>query len=263
VIDGAVTPPIRALVVDDEALARKTLRILLSADPEVTCIGESASGADAIARVRRDDPDLVFLDVQMPAGGGFDVLQSLGDARRAEVVLVTAHDAHALRAFEFSALDYLLKPFDDERFHRTLKRAKERIRQTRVEALVRRLSGMVTPSPSGAGSDVPRDRIVVRSAGRVMPIDVSAIDYIEAEDYYVQLHVGGRSHLHREPMRDLESKLPPNFVRIHRSTIVNAHRVEELRAHPGGDYAVILRDGTELRLSRARRDRLEALLAGR
>ncbi len=272
---------VRVLVVDDEPLARATLRMLLAADPDVVCVGECARGADAATSIAKEDPDVVFLDVQMPGGSGFDVLATLGDARRAEVIFVTAFDEHALRAFEVRALDYLLKPFDDERFARALGRAKERVRKSRLEAMVRKLGALVDAAgaaPTGSSAPPlphakaaspaapvpsPLERIVVRSAGKVTLVDVRDIDYIEAEDYYVLLHVGGESLLHREPMRDLEGRLPGHFVRIHRSILVNAERIRELRTPPRGEPCVVLRDGAELKLSRSGKQRLDAILAPR
>ena len=268
--DGAAsTARVRVLVADDEPLARRTLRMLLDADPDVVCIGECARGSEAIERIAEDDPDVVLLDVAMPGGGGFDVVAALGERRRAEVIFVTAFDAHALRAFEVEALDYLLKPFDDARFARAMGRAKERVKKARLSDMVRRLGALVDAppappvSPAPSASPAPLDRIAVRSAGKVTLVDVKDIDYIEAEDYYVLLHVGATSVLHREPMRDLEGRLPGHFVRIHRSTLVNAERICELRTPPRGEPSVVLRSGAELKLSRSGKQRLDAVLAPR
>jgi two-component system LytT family response regulator len=227
--------PIRTLVVDDEPLARSNLLVLLRADPEIEVVGECGSGVAAVDEIRRLAPELLFLDVQMPGCDGFEVLESLGGAAPPAVVFVTAYDRYALKAFEVEALDYLLKPFDDARFRRTLSRAKEQ---------VRRASGKT-------------DRIVVRSAGRVSFLRVAEIDWIEAADYYACLHVAGKSHLLRRKMSDLERELDPaSFCRIHRSTIVNRDRVRELKLNAAGEYDVVLRDGTRLRMSRRYRDRL-------
>ena len=290
--DGAAsTARVRVLVADDEPLARRTLRMLLDADPDVVCIGECARGSEAIERIAEDDPDVVLLDVAMPGGGGFDVVAALGERRRAEVIFVTAFDAHALRAFEVEALDYLLKPFDDARFARAMGRAKERVKKARLSDMVRRLGALMDDLPAAAlppsvpsvpsapsalaaparssassapaASPSPLDRIAVRSAGKVTLVDVKDIDYIEAEDYYVLLHVGATSVLHREPMRDLEGRLPGHFVRIHRSTLVNAERICELRTPPRGEPSVVLRSGAELKLSRSGKQRLDAVLAPR
>jgi two-component system LytT family response regulator len=278
--------PVRVLVVDDEPLARRTLVLLLSADPQVEVVGEAGNGAIAVQMICDLAPDLVFLDVQMPEMDGFGVLRALDAERAPAVVFVTAFDEHAVRAFDANAADYLLKPFDDERFARALARAKGRVGDRRVRELAVRLAGMLggapvppsilpasapPPPPAPAPSPEPEpqpaayaDRIVLRDAGRIMFVDTAAIDWIEAEDYVVRLHAGGATHLLREPLRDLERRLDPRrFFRIHRSTIVNLGSVKELQPYFHGDYVVILRDGTRLRLSRSRREQLQALLGAR
>lgn len=234
---------IRTLIVDDEVLARRNIAILLGRDPEIDIVGECSSGKEAIQAARTIAPDLMFLDVQMPDCDGFDVLTSLGGAWPAAVIFVTAYDRYALKAFEVEALDYLLKPFDDARFYRSLARAKEQIR--------RRSSG----APAA-------HRLIVKSAGRVSFIGASEIDWIEAADYYACLHVGGKTHLVRKSLANLERELDPSaFCRVHRSAIVNLKRVSELRVNENGDYQVVLKDGSELRLSRRYRKSLEARLA--
>jgi len=232
---------IRTLVVDDEPLARTNLLVLLRRDPEIEVVGECGSGVDAIRDIHRLTPDLLFLDVQMPGCDGFEVLERLGaDAPRA-TVFVTAFDRYALKAFEVEALDYLLKPFDDARFLRTLARAKEQVRRSQPET-----RGL--------------DRLIVRSAGRVSFLRTSEIDWIEAADYYACLHVAGRTHLLRRKMSDLERDLDPaTFCRIHRSAIVNLHRVRELKLNAAGEYDVVLQDGKQLRLSRRYRDQVMKL----
>jgi len=258
----------QALIVDDEPLARATLRCLLARDPDIAAIGECADGAQAVERIRTEDPDLVFLDINLPVFGGFEVLDALGPERRAAVVFVTAYDEHALRAFDASARDYLLKPFEDERFARALGRAKEAVRRARMEDVVQKLGTLLgrnlheDPAKALAERE-PLERLVVRAAGSVTVIDVADIDYIEAEDYYVLLHAGARHILYRESMRDLEAMLPRSFVRIHRSTIVNAERIVELRTHASGDHRVVLRAGTELAVSRTRRHQVNAILGAR
>ncbi len=272
----AENAPIRTLIVDDERLARATLRSLLDADPEIDVAGECKNGREAVASIRESAPDLVFLDVQMPGMDGFQVLERARPARMPAVVFVTAYDAHALRAFEVHALDYLLKPFDDERFDRALRRAKDHIRKGRVEDLTRRLVALfgaaatpaltappaAPPPPPPAAQATPYlDRIALKEGRRVTFLPVDEIDWIEAEDYYAEIHTRGRSHLLREPLRDLEARLDPRrFVRIHRSTIVNVARVRELQPLFHGEAAVILHDGTQLKLSRTRREPLLALL---
>jgi two-component system, LytTR family, response regulator len=271
----AETPKrIRTLIVDDEPLARRNIRLLLEGDPEIEIIGEAASGREALATIREHSPDLVFLDIQMPEMDGFGVLERIEAASVPVVVFVTAFDRYALRAFDFHALDYLLKPFDDARFEKALRRAKLQVEQRDIKDLSRRLIALL----EGRGEQAPAEgearvreaprylsRLLIKSAGRVSFLKADEIDYVSAEDYYVKLHVGRKGHLLRETMNELESKLDPaRFVRIHRSTIVNLERIRELQQLFNGEYVVVLRDGTELKLSRSRREHLEKLLgAGR
>jgi len=260
----ALARPIRTLIVDDEPMARASIRVLLGADPEIELVGECSSGADAVTAIAARAPELVFLDVQMPRMTGFEVLAAVGQARRFVVVFVTAYDSYALDAFDVHALDYVLKPFDDRRFHRAVERAKDQIRHARLDHLASELvHAMAGPAPADQpGAADHGERIAIRDGGRTVFVPLSEIDWIEAADYYVQLHVGAKSYLHREPMRDLEARLDPRrFVRIHRSTIVAIDRVAELRPSAHGDHCVRLRDGTDLKLSRARRSQLRALLA--
>jgi two-component system, LytTR family, response regulator len=236
---------IRALIVDDEPLARSNLAVLLRRDGEVEVVGECGSGVDALAEIRRSKPDLVFLDVQMPECDGFDVLEMLGGDMPAAVVFVTAYDQYALRAFEAGALDYLLKPFDDARFVRALGRVKERLAVSRV---------------------APRvvERLLVKSAGQVSFLKMSEIDWIEAADYYSCLHVGAKTHLLRRSMAELDEELDQSvFCRIHRSTIVKLDRVCGLKLNESGEYDVLLENGTRLRLSRRYRKELQARLNAR
>ena len=234
---------IRTLVVDDEPLARTNLLVLLRRDADIEVVGECGSGAAAIEDVRRLAPDLVFLDVQMPGCDGFEVVESLGGDVPKAIVFVTAYDRYALKAFEVEALDYLLKPFDDARFLRTLTRAKEHVRRHQ-------------------GPSRGVERLIVRSAGRVAFLRTAEIDWIEAADYYACLHVAGKTHLLRRKMADLERDLDPAaFCRIHRSAIVNLARVRGLELNAAGEYEVVLKDGTQLRLSRRYREQLLKLLA--
>jgi two-component system LytT family response regulator len=234
--------PIRALIVDDEPLARSNVSALLQLDPEVEIAGECSSGAEAVTEIRRTRPDLLFLDVQMPECDGFDVLELLGADLPPAIVFVTAYDQYAIKAFEAGALDYLLKPFDDARFRRALNRARERIR-------------------SGKGSPPRRDRLAIKSAGQVAFVKIDEIDWIEAADYYACLHVGTKIHLLRRSLAELDEELDPRrFCRIHRSTIVNLDRVRGLAANEGGEYDVLLENRTKLRLSRGYRRRLQERL---
>jgi two-component system LytT family response regulator len=267
------------LVVDDEPLARESLRVLLAEDRDVAWVREASNGGDAIELVRRERPDVVFLDVQMPHMGGFEIVRELAEAERPEIVFVTAHDAHAIEAFEVAAVDYLLKPFDDRRFLLALDRAKVRVRAARLEAAASALRSLVGPpggpngqaGPGGAGQssgsgasanvNAPIERLVAKSVGRAVFIDVRDIEYLEAEDYYVLVHARGESHLVRESMRDLEQRLPRGFVRIHRSTLVNGAFVSELVTEDDGEHIVVLRGGARLRASRGKREKLLDLLA--
>lgn len=249
---------IKALVVDDEPLARERVVSLLKEEPGVELLGECRDGQEAIAAVRGLGPDLVFLDVQMPGVDGFQVLQAVGPDHMPVVVFVTAYDQHALRAFEVRALDYLLKPFDRERFRDALQRARTQIEQQETGDLGRRLLALVKdlrPAPPRA------DRVVVKSGGRLFFLKTEEIDWIEAAGNYAKLHVGSASHLLRETMISLEARLDPErFVRIHRSRIVNMERVQELQPWFNGEYVVILRNGTRLTLSRGYREKLQERL---
>jgi two-component system, LytTR family, response regulator len=253
--------PIRTLVVDDEQLARRNLEVLLAADPEVQWVGECARPRDAVRVLQQQPVDLLFLDVQMPGMDGFQLLETAGATPA--VVFVTAHDSYALKAFEVRAVDYLLKPFDDERFARVLARAKEHVKGARLQAMAQQLASMVAaPAPP----EPPRylERLAIRDSRRVTLLPVEEVDYIEADDDYVQVHAGGRSHLLRQPLRELEAQLDPRrFLRIHRSTVVNVARIRSLEPLFHREYWVVLLGGQRLKLSRSYRVSLEALLAGK
>jgi two-component system, LytTR family, response regulator len=259
-------PLLRVAVADDEPTARATLRLLLSHHPDIEVMAECADGAATVAAVRERRPQLLFLDVQMPEMDGFAVLAELAPEETPAVVFVTAYDEHALRAFEVRALDYLLKPFSDDRFERALKRARQEIAQHGLAELARRIRGLVEGGPPTApptqGSGV--ERLLLSGTGRTLVVKVEEIDWIEAADYCVRLHVGKRAHLLRRPLAELEAELDPaRFVRIHRSTIVNIERVRQIRPQLKGDALVDLADGTELRVSRSFRSDLLAALARR
>ena len=249
---------IRALIVDDEHLARKKIRTLLAGEPEIEIIGECATGPAAVASLQQQSPDLLFLDVQMPGLDGFGVLQAVDPERWPVIIFVTAYDQYALRAFEVHALDYLLKPFDRARFQAAIQRAKDqiagRINRDLNEQLLALLKDLkIEPKPL--------ERLVIKSTGRVFFLKTDEIDWIEAADNYVQLHAGSESLLLRETMSGLETQLDPaKFLRIHRSTIVNLERIQELKPWFHGEYLVILRDGTQLTLSRGYREKLHELL---
>jgi len=249
--------PLRVLVVDDEPLARRGIHARLGRMADVEIVGECASGREAVDAIRGLSPDLVFLDVQMPGLDGFGVVEAVGAERMPVVVFVTAYDQHALRAFEARALDYLLKPIDDERFEQAVARARARVAERRESAVGRRLAA------APAAPAAPLERILVRSGGRVLLVAADEVDWIEAAGDYLRLHVGPARHLLRETMGALEARLDPRrFVRIHRSTIVNVSRIRELQPYFNREYVVLLRDGTRLKLSRGYRERLELLLGG-
>jgi len=246
---------IRTLIVDDELLARERLRHLLANEPEIDLIGECSNGSEAVAMIREQRPDLVFLDVQMPELDGFGVLQEIDTTPRPAIVFVTAYEKFAVRAFEVHAVDYLLKPFDRGRFQAALQRALERFRQPQSVALDERLSNLLAELKS---SPKTLERLAVKSAGQVVFVRVADIDWIEAADNYVELHVGNNSHLLRERMSVLETRLPQHqFVRISRSAIVNLDRIKELQSLFRGTYTVVLQDGTRLTSSSTYRDKLE------
>jgi two-component system LytT family response regulator len=255
---------IRALIVDDEPLARERIRALLEGEPYVEVIGECADGDAAVTAISEQKPDLVFLDVQMPEVDGFEVLEALarggdGGARLPAVIFVTAYDQYALRAFDVNALDYLLKPFDRERFQKAMTRARTQIQGERygsdINGRLLALLKEIKTEPKAL------ERLVVKAAGRVFFLKCEEIDWIEAAGNYVRLHAGRDSHLLRETMNALEARLDPDkFLRIHRSTIINIERIKELHPLFRGEHVVILRDGTRLTLGRGYRDRLQQLL---
>ena len=230
---------IRALVVDDESLARRNLTVLLHRDPDIGSIAECSTGLDAVEEIKKSRPDLVFLDVQMPECGGFDVLELLGSDLPPSIIFVTAYEEYALRAFEAGALDYLLKPFDDARFGRALSRAKEKLAHYLPRA--RRA-----------------ERLVVRSQGQVAFVNVVDIDWIEAAGYYACLHVGGDTHILRRSLSELEQDLgDERFIRVHRSIVVNLERICGLEFQISGEYEIVLTSGIRLRMSRRYRKRLQ------
>jgi two-component system, LytTR family, response regulator len=254
---------IRTMIVDDEPPARRNLRALLKGVPDVELVKECGNGREAVCQIRALQPDLLFLDIQMPELDGFEVLENLAGHPLPFIIFVTAYDQYALKAFEVSALDYLLKPFDDTRFHRALSQARRQIEQQDASELGRKLLALMGAREVKTDAPPPRylTRLMVKTAGRVIFIRADEIDWIEAYDNYVRLHVGGKGRLLRQTMNELEAALNPGqFARIHRSTIVNLDRVKELRSHFNGEHLVVLHDGTELKLSRSRKEWLERRL---
>jgi two-component system LytT family response regulator len=246
---------IKVLVADDEPLARERLASLLSQEPDMEMVGQARDGEEAVTAIHDDSPDLVFLDVQMPQMNGFDVIEAVGSDKMPLVIFVTAYDQHALKAFQVRALDYLLKPFDRERFKDALGRARKQLEREENGDLGRRLLALV----KDLRRDQPKsDRLVVKSGGRLFFLRTDEIDWVEAAGNYVRLHVGPGSHLLRETMNAIEGRLDPEkFFRIHRSRIVNMERIQELQPWLNGEYAVLLRTGTRLTLSRGYREKLQ------
>jgi two-component system, LytTR family, response regulator len=267
-----VSVAIRVAIVDDERLARERLKRLAGRVPDLEVTQVCHDGESAVEAITQDPPDVVFLDVQIPGGDGFAVARALRERLQPGemplVVFVTAYDAHALRAFEAQALDYLVKPFDDDRFLEMLTRVRQRVRERRLGAATEQLRSLLgadpgaVTAPPALGPDTGRlDRIVVRAGERTRLIPAETVDWVEADGVYARIHAAKEQFLIRVPMHEMEARLDPRrFVRIHRSTIVNLDRVAELRELWRGEYAVVLHDGTRLKLSRSRKSQLEALL---
>jgi two-component system LytT family response regulator len=246
------------LIVDDEILAREGLRLLLAADAEISVVREAVNGREAVEAIRLHRPDLVFLDVQMPEMDGFGVLKEIGLDRMPPVVFVTAHDEYAIRAFETSAVDYLLKPVTAARFAQSLARAKARIAAPPEDAtghIIALLETLASPTRY-------LERLAIRSTGKTSFVNVDELDWMSAAENYVELHAGGATHLLHVGINTLEKSLDPRrFLRIHRSTIVNIARIKEMRAADHGEYVLVLNDGVRLQSSRTYHARLKALTA--
>lgn len=244
---------IKTLIVDDEPLARERIKRFLRDETDIETIGECSNGAQAVSVIKREKPDLVFLDIQMPEKTGFEVIKSLDAKSVPTIIFVTAYDQYALKAFDVHALDYLLKPFNRDRLHRAVAHAREHIENKRRGNFDERLVSLIADLKAEKKF---LERLVVKSVGRVFFLRTDEIDWIEAAGNYLKLHAGSESHLIRETMNGIESKLNPDkFLRIHRSTVVNIDSIKELHPMFSGDYAVILRNGTEITLSRNYRDR--------
>src|SRR5687767_996873 len=246
---------VRAVIVDDEPLARERLRLLLAPEEWMEVVRECGDGGSAVAAIQKLRPDLVFLDVEMPGANGFDVIEAIGAEHMPFVVFVTAYDKYAIKAFDVHAVDYLLKPFDKDRFRQALARARQQLEQRSGGELERRLLALVQDLKP---AHQKLERFVIKSGGRVFFVRAEEIDWIEAAGNYVKLHVGTESHLFRETMNTLEARLNPDtFYRIHRSHIVNIERVRELQPWFNGEYVVFLKNGTRLTLSRGYREKLQ------
>ena len=252
---------IRALVVDDELPARIRLTELLEKISGVEILNACHDGSEAVRQIALQRPDLVFLDIQMPNMDGFEVVRQITTENMPVTVFVTAYDAYAIQAFEASAVDYLLKPFSDHRFEEAFRRAEKYIRGQKASDLNIRLKEFLASTVELPSETGYLERIALKSAGRVRLLDTSSVDWIEGAGVYVVFHAGNKTYEHRLTVGQLEQRLnPKQFLRIHRSTIVNLERVQELQARTHGDYILLLRDGTELMLSRAYRPQLEAWL---
>ena len=250
---------IRVLVADDQPMARERLVSLLAAEPGVQVAATAASGPEAVESIRQSAPDLVFLDLQMPGMDGFKVIEAVGVERMPPTVFVTAYDEYAVRAFDVQAIDYLLKPFGRQRFQSALARARRHLERDRQGELAQRLSELLR-----TGRPEATERLLVKAGGRVSFVEIDSIDWVEAEGNYVRIHAGSQVHLMRETMNGLIARIGERqFFRIHRSRIVNVARVKELIIAGGGDYQVILWDGTRLGLSRLYRDALQQQLSRR
>lgn len=257
------TSTLRVLVAEDEAPARQRLLDLLNETPDVEIISSVATGREAVDAIRSAKPDVVFLDVQMPGLTGLDVVRKIGPEKMPVTIFVTAFDQHTLDAFELAAIDYLLKPFEDDRFRQALGRAREHVRLREIDALQDRLASLLQDrerrdaEASKKSAATYAERIAVEMRGQVRVVPVEKIDYIEADGAYAELHVGEETFVIRERMQTLEERLDPaSFFRIHRSTIVRLDRVDSLLVGSGGDYAVRLQNGTRLRVGRGRYEEL-------
>jgi len=243
---------VRVVIADDEPLVRRGLRAFVEASPGVSLVGEARNGRDAVDIIRAQRPDVLFLDVQMPELDGFGVLQALAGEPVPVVVFVTAYDEYAIRAFDVHAVDYLLKPFDEDRFRTALARARSRLGERRADTLDQRLEAVLSALRA---REQYADRLLVKSEGRVTVVQVEDVDWIEAADNYARVHTARGRYLVREPIKSLERKLDPrHFARVHRSAIVNLARVRELQPMFGGEYVIILSTGTKIALSRGYRD---------
>ncbi|MDF2772322.1 MAG: LytTr DNA-binding region [Geminicoccaceae bacterium] len=264
---------IRALIVDDEPLARRGIRQLLEAADDISVVGECRNGRDALAALDSLAPDLVFLDVQMPELDGFEVVKARGPARMPYVVFVTAYDEFAVKAFETHALDYLVKPVNEARFAAALDRVRERMRFAEALALSRRIGDLLAAQARRGGpvaldaeprltsAIAPARRLIVPTSTGDLVLDVDEIDWIQAEDYYAAVHARGRRHLIRESLASLEQRLDPTrFARVHRSAIVRLDRVREMRSAGAGEAVLLLRDGTRVPVSRRRKEQVSALI---
>ena len=261
-VPGQVLSAVRAVIADDERLAREKLHLLLNAESDVEVVAECASGRETVAAVRTAKPTLLLLDIQMPDLDGFQVLSEIPPDEMPVVIFTSAHDQYAIRAFEAHALDYLLKPFDQERLHHAVERARDEMRKTQAREVTHRILDLLAQrkSQERARSDFER-RLVVKSKGRVVFLDLDEIDWVGADANYVRLNAGKESYLLRETISRAAERMDPNiFIRIHRSTLVNVRKIKELIPVNSGEYVVVLRNGKELSCSRSYRAGLQRMI---
>jgi two-component system, LytTR family, response regulator len=252
------TAPIRALIIDDEPLARKFIRRMLKDDRDIEIIGEAGNGKDAVALITKHDPDIVFLDVQMPEMDGFAVLESIKNDQFPEIIFTTAYEQYAIRAFELHALDYLLKPFDQARFKDAIKHAKDRFRSEHQQHGRLQIGALLE---SIRNKPEYLDRVVIKAGGRITFLHTREINWIEADDKYVHLHTDKSNPMVRQTLSAMEAQLDPKkFRRIHRSAIVNVERIKELQPLFNGEHSIVLENGTKLTLSRNYKDTLFEIL---
>lgn len=257
-VSVVIVPTIRTVIADDEGLARKKLRLLLSSEDGVSVVAECRDGKQTIAAVEEHRPDLLMLDIQMPELDGFQVLQQISQDHLPVVIFTTAYDQYAIRAFEAHALDYLLKPFNRERLHHALDRVKAELLKSHEQSVKARIIDLLSESASGSQ---PLRRLVIRTSGRLVFLELDEVDWIEAAANYVKLHVGKDSFLLREGIGHISARLnPEQFVRIHRCFIANVRRIRELQPCDSGEYIAVLRDGKELSCSRGCRPQLLRLI---
>jgi two-component system LytT family response regulator len=254
--------PIRVLIVDDEMLARQRIEDLLAAEPGVEIVGQAGTGDAAVAAIRSLRPDLLFLDIQMPGKTGLEVVREVGAEAMPATIFVTAYNQHALTAFDLAAVDYLVKPFDDERFEQAFRRARRLVELREVGRLSDQLLQLLRATRAEPGPAPPQpeylERIAVEMRGQVRVVPTAELDFVTASGPYAEIHAGGRKYVIRERMQTLEERLDPaHFVRIHRSIIVRLDRIEALLRGAGGDYAVRLKSGVKLKVSRGRFEELE------
>jgi two-component system LytT family response regulator len=265
--DRPVDGPLRTVIADDERLARQKLMILLESEPSVNVIAECQDGRQTVAAIRSFHPDLLLLDIQMPDLDGFQVLREIAAEEMPVVIFTTAYDQYAIRAFEANALDYLLKPFDQERLHHAVDRAQSELRKKRDHAITHRILsllsrvGSATLGSGTSGAAQTDQRLVIKANGRVVFLDLDTIEWVEAAANYVRLNVGKESYLFRETISRISERLDTNnFVRIHRSTIVNVRKIKELIPVNSGEYVVVLKSGRELSCSRGYRAALQEIV---